>query len=385
MFEPSSISTKPITEWISVDLQECSDLNYSMLHNRRPLFDKFLIRVKKPGTLRDVRLRVSLSTGNETAHYDRLLDVTYPFVDVNQAIHVPLTSSITRSVRESVRTSLFIEVLWGDRLVYRDTKRVRLTPVDQWRDSDDDRKWLPSFIFPRDPAVTRLVDLAQRYVRTLRDDPAAGFDGYQSININQKKTLTAVDLQVQAIWSAIVHEMRLGYINPPPSYSSDLDLQRLRTPWMIERDHSGTCIDLALFFAACLELVDIYPVIFLLEGHAFPGYWRASEYHEEFREARPEGIREIVRATAEATGVFGAQREPWYLGKPTYREIVQFVNAEKLVPIESARLTEYSGFAEAIGAGRENLDTAREFHSMIDIAIAREEQVTPLPILGEQS
>jgi hypothetical protein len=381
---PQSMLAQAISDWIAVELQEHQDLNYSLLHNQRPLFEKFLIRVKKPGTLRGVRVKVSLSTGTETAHYERLLDVTYPFADVNAAIHVPLTSSITRSIRESVRTSLLIEVSWGDQIVYCDTKRVRLTPVDQWRDSDSDRKWLPSFVFPRDPAVTRLVDTAQYYMRTLRDDPAAGFDGYQSVNINQKKTLAAVDLQVQAIWSAIVHEMGLGYINPPPSYSSELDSQRLRTPSMIERDHSGTCIDLALFFAACLELIDIYPVVFLLEGHAFPGYWRASEFHDEFREARPESIREIVRATSNATGVFGAQREPWYLGKPTYREIAQFVNADKLVPIESVRLTEYSGFMEAIGAGRENLDEPREFEAMIDIVIAREEQLTPLPILGEQ-
>jgi hypothetical protein len=45
---------------------------------------------------------------------------------------------------------------------------------------------------------------------------------------------------------------------------ADISDQRLRTPSMIVRDHSGTCVDLALFFAACLELVDIYPVIFLL-------------------------------------------------------------------------------------------------------------------------
>ena len=65
---------------------------------------------------------------------------------------------------------------WGEHVLWRSTIPVRLIPVDQWRDSDDDRKWLPSFVFPRDPAIVRLVDTAQRYVRVLRDDPAAGFD-----------------------------------------------------------------------------------------------------------------------------------------------------------------------------------------------------------------
>jgi hypothetical protein len=372
-------------KWVTVELEAYEDLNYSMLHNQRPLFKSFVIHSLQPRTIRHVRVNVALSTGTESAHFDRTLNVEHPSFDLNPHIHVPLTSSITRSVRESVRTSLFVEVTWGEHVLYRDTKRVRLTPVDQWRDSDSDRKWLPSFVFPRDPAVTQLVDKAQRYVRVLRDDPAAGFDGYQSFDPKRPDSAAEIDLQVQAIWSAIVHELRLGYINPPPGYSSELDCQRLRTPTMIARDHAGTCVDLALFFAACLELVDIYPVIFLLEGHAFPGYWRASDYHDEFIVAHPDEIADVVRAKPQTTGVFGAQTEMWLLGKPTYREIVQLVNAGKLVALETVRLTENCGFSEAVDAGRDNLRVQREFEAMVDIALAREKQVTPLPILGEES
>ena len=154
---------------------------------------------------------------------------------------------------------------------------------------------------------------------------------------------------------------------------------------MIARSHSGTCIDLALFFASCLELVDIYPVVFLLDAHAFPGYWRASDYHQAFTEAHPLGIQDIVRADSTTTSVSGAQGEAWLLGKATYDEIVQYVNAGKLVPLETVRLTENCGFWEAIDAGRDNLRPKREFAAMVDIALARENQVTPLPILGDNS
>lgn len=371
--------------YIHVDVVELKDLNYAMLHNRQPLFERFAIRTLVPGTYRNVHVKVVLSTGTESASFEKTVTVVHPSFDLNPHVHVPLTSEITRSVHESVQTSLFVEVTWGEHVLYRDTKRVRLTPVDQWRDSDNDRKWLPSFIFPRDLAVGRLVDTAQRYVRVLRDNPIAGFDGYQSFDIKHPDTAAEIDLQVQAMWSAIVHEMGLGYINPPPGYSNELDCQRLRTPTMIARDHSGTCIDLALFFAACLELVDIYPVVFLLEGHAFPGYWRASDYHDAFVEARPEGIQEIVRADQNASAIAGSQAAPWLLGKGTYREIVQLVNDGRLVPLETVRLTEMGSFADAIEGGRENLKVQREFEAMIDVAIAREKQVTPLPILGEQS
>jgi hypothetical protein len=380
--DAADIKDPDVGKWVGVEVQMDEDLNYSMLHNQRPLFVHFTLTCRQPRTIRNVRVRVALSAGTENAIYDRTLEIKPPAIDLKRDIHVPLTSSIARSVHESVRTSVFVEVTWGEHVLYRDTMRVRLTPVDQWRDSETDRIWLPSFVFPRDTAVTRLVDAAQRYVRVLRDDPAAGFDGYQSFDPQRSEPALEVDLQVQAIWSAIVHELRLGYINPPPGYSSELDSQRLRTPSMIAADHSGTCVDLALFFAACLELVDIYPVVFLLEGHAFPGYWRSDIYHDEFREARPDRIQDIVRADSKTTGVSGAQGYAWFLSKSTYREIVQLVNSGKLVPLETVRLTENSGFSEAVDAGRDNLRVQREFEAMVDIALAREKQVTPLPMLG---
>jgi hypothetical protein len=382
--DAATVKADELEKWISVKLEPPEELNYSMLHNQCSLFKKFVVHAPHE-SIRNVQVHVSLSAGSESAVYDRTLNIDSPSHDLNIDVHVPLTSSITRSVHESVQTSLFAEVKWGDHVVYRDTKPVRLTPVDQWRDTDTDRKWLPSFIFPRDAAVTHLVDIAQRYVQVVRDDPGAGFDGYQGFEPGRQDSTVEVDLQVQAIWAAIIHEMRLGYINPPPGYSSKLDSQRLRTPTMIARDHSGTCIDLALFLAACLELIDVYPVIFMLNGHAFPGYWRDESYHADFTRAHPGGIENIVRADHFKSEIAGAQTVPWYLGKSTYEEIVQLVNDGKLVPIETVRLTEHTGFYEAVEAGKEALSEKSEFAGMVDVALAREKQVTPLPILGEQS
>jgi hypothetical protein len=122
-------------------------------------------------------------------------------------------------------------------------------------------------------------------------------------------------------------------------------------------------------------------VIFLLKGHAFPGYWRSEKYFDEFRQAHPDLVQPDVRGVSENTSGAIAQRDPWIIDKDSYAEVLQYVNAWKLVPLESVRLTEYSGFWDAVDAGRANLDDKREFHSMVDIALAREKQVTPLPIL----
>jgi hypothetical protein len=372
---------------IAPRIEPVAELNYSLLHNRCALFDHFTLvnasadykNADRLATLGDVDVTVTLSAGAESASYQRRLSLDTTSVDLKELIHVPLTSELMRSVNESINSSLLVEVSWG-KVIYRNSHPVRLLPVDQWRDNDKDGQWLPSFVLPRDPAVAALIDKGQRYVRVLRDDPSAGFDGYQSLDPRAPEPAAEVDRQVQAIWSTIVHELELGYINPPPTYSNAMDSQRLRTPSMVVKDRSGTCIDLALVLAACCELVDVYPVIFLLKDHAFPGYWREDAFQQEFIEIADEfdGATEDPGKTAAP----GAQRVPWWFRDTAYAEIVRQVKLGRLVPIESVWLTEHSGFWAAVDGGRDNLKRRSRFHSMLDIARAREAGVTPLPFGG---
>jgi hypothetical protein len=383
---PTQIPADDAPKIIAPRIEAVEELNYSLLHNRCPLFTHFTLvntsadykNADRLATVADVDVLVTLNAGIESATYQRRLSLDTTSVDLKDTIHVPLTSDLMRSVHESINSSLLVEVSWG-KVIYRNSHLVRLLPVDQWRDNDKDGQWLPSFVLPRDSAVTGLVDTAQRYVRVLRDDPSAGFDGYQSLDPRAADPAAEVDRQVQAIWSTIVHELDLGYINPPPSYSTAMDSQRLRTPSMIVKDRSGTCIDLALLLAACFELVDIYPVIFLLKDHAFPGYWRQDRFQQKFIEISDEFVDEMAPEEQHKTAAPGAQRVPWWFRDTAYAEIVRQVKLGNLVPLESVWLTEHSGFWEAVDGGKDNLKKPSRFHSMLDIARAREAGVTPLP------
>jgi hypothetical protein len=369
--DPDTMTPGDIAATLKVTIDPLVELNYSLLHNHRPLFRQFKITQLKPGNILDLTVVVDLFSGGGSWPFRTAVTMDTNPADLRRKIHVALTSSLARSVREAVNTSLLVEVTWKRHVLWSSTTPVRLLPADQWRDNDSDRVWLPSFVLPRDPAVTRLVDLAQRYVRVLRDDPKLGFDGYQSVDEDREDPSEEVDLQVQAIWAAILHEWRLGYINPPPSYGHGLDSQRLRTPSMVVDQHAGTCIDLSLLFAAALELVDIYPVIFLLQGHAFPGYWRSDAAHQEFVKA--------AGASESGASADESDRTPWIVA--SYAEVTRHVNEGNLVPIETVSLTAYSGFWAAVDEGHENLADPAEFHSMVDILMARQKRVTPLPIV----
>jgi hypothetical protein len=123
--------------------------------------------------------------------------------------------------------------------------------------------------------------------------------------------------------------------------------------------------------------------MFLLNDHAFPGYWRSDAYQEAFIELKDEEPGDTPTEDSQKTKVPGAQPAPWWFRKTAYDEIAKQVRLGRLVPLESVWLTERSGFWDAVDGGKDNLKSRSRFHSMLDIARARDENVTPLPIGGD--
>ena len=372
-------------ERIRVDVKPLPAINYSLLHNRRSLFKTLdIFRRDVTGAIEDIEVSATLYVGEESFPFQ--LTVTMKesenYLPIAERVVVPLTSSVIRTQGESIQSSLYLKVTCDGAVVHADTSRVQLSPVDEWTDTDENRWWLPSFVLPRDPVVARIIDRSQRYLMAMADDPGAGFDGYQSVD-ESAPTVEArygpVDLQVRAIWSALLYDFQLHYVNPPPSYSASN--QRLRTPSDVVRGRRGTCIDLALLLSACLEYVDIYPVVFLLTGHAFPGYWRSDRLHDDYRQVKtvplPESAQpDALRASQRTTERF----EDAYALK-NFLEARALIAEGKVVPLETVWLTTHGAFTDAIDEGRRNLRRANEFDSMIDITLARTAGVTPLPIL----
>jgi hypothetical protein len=356
-------------------------VNYSLLQNNENLFDEFSVRKLLDGTARDVGVELNLFVGGDSFPYRTVFDLNESYVPLAKNIRFPLTSNLLRSLRESVNSVISIKLTWGDRIRYLDTKPVKLLAIDEWMDTPELDAYLPSFVFPRDRAVSKIIDSAQRYLMALNDDSGAGFDGYQGVDPRLKDPFGTVDLQARAIWAALSYDMPLSYINPPPSFTASS--QRLRTPSDVIDGKRGTCVDLALLLAACLEYAGIYPVIFLLSDHAFPGYWRSEEARQDFITLRSKPAittSESRRATADATTP--TPMKPWVF--TNYAEVVQLAREGDIVPVETVWLTQHQGFWDAVDEGMTDLRSKREFSSMIDIQGARSytTPVTPLPILG---
>lgn len=367
---------------ISVTVEPESQITYGLLHNDDALFKSFIVRKLSDHPECDVDVTVTLHTNRDDFPFRITRVMTDPVWDVAPDVRIALTSSLARSLDEVLKTSLFVQVSCERFPVYCRTFPVTLDPVDLWSDTDDSRVFLPSFIFPRDRAVATIIKQAEQFGTALRDDPTAGFDGYQALDASLPNPADHVDKQVQAIWYSLLYKVPASYINPPPTYA--VASQRIRTPSEVVTGGFGTCIDLALTLAACLEAVEIYPVVFLLNDHAFPGYWRTDAAREEFC-ARIEKLTDRSDAPGPALepgapASTGERVRSWSFGPAVLKEIRRAMNAQLLIPVETVGVTGRWRLADAIEEARGYFDDEQRFLVMLDVQTAREERVTPLPL-----
>ncbi|QEG02508.1 hypothetical protein Mal15_66290 [Stieleria maiorica] len=378
-----------IRDLVQVSVRPHKQINYSSLHNGQSVFDQLTLRLNPNDDQRDaitqiddLELEVQLHVGVDSYPFRSRLDLstrTYRY-DLADRVTLPLTGDVFREINERVQTSLFVDLRWHDQVLYRHTHSIWLAPMDQWTLDASQIGWLPSFVQPRDPAVARTIDVAQGYLQCLNDRVGAGFDGYQSYDgfASGLECWAGVDRQVRSIWAALLLGAKLRYINPPPSYADFT--QRLRTPGETIGGGFGTCVDLAIVMASCLEWIEVHPVLFLLHGHVFVGYWKDVSAHRRFLDVVTEDLP-AQTGESELPRDDGSQR--WVSGPKTYAEIKGFVDRGELVPIETVALTTGKGFGAAIDEGRGHFykKRSRAFRAMIDLVSARaDDGVTPLPL-----
>lgn len=369
-------------------------LNYSVLHNSRGgLFKVFTITKIKEGAMDDVEVRIKLDTGLGSpaeCHFFAPLPVEADRQqDLAARVTLPLGSQLLRQRGESMLGTVEISIQCGTIPVFHEFKSIKLLPCDEWRDDVTGRHFLPSFVFPRDPAVREILSAAQPFLRALCDQPTAGFDGYQCGFDSDPGE--AVEWQTRAIWSALQYTMRLDYVNPPPTYTNAS--QRVRTPEEILRAHRGTCIELALLLASCWEHVGIFPLIFLTSGHAFAGYWMSEAARTRFIEGltKPPAHAHTEPEAPSSKAIGGTveikKTEPWMFAEAHHLAAIRDeVRAGRLTPVEATFIPLQRSFADAVTESTRLLDDLRgtqEFDGMIDVQSARERGVTPLAIIAQ--
>lgn len=78
-----------------------------------------------------------------------------------------------------------------------------------------------------------------------------------------------------AIYEAVTN-LSIIYCSPPASF--ELEGQRIRMCDTIFTQKLGTCLDMALLYAECMEAIGLNALIIILKGHAFAGCWLIDQF-----------------------------------------------------------------------------------------------------------
>ena len=120
------------------------------------------------------------------------------------------------------------------------------------------------------PYIISIIKNASTLLENWAGSPS--FTGYQTKNSNN------VRKQAAAIYEALSQE-NIIYSNPPASF--EMIGQKIRLSDAVLTQKIGTCLDLALLYASCLEYIGINPILILTTGHAFLGIWLVEECFPE--------------------------------------------------------------------------------------------------------
>ncbi len=169
-----------------------------------------------------------------------------------------------QNVLEGKDATINVEILDNeqpDKILASTQETVHLQPYLHW-DRAEDPVSLASFMQPSEPLVAKVLG---------RAGELANANGGMMVSYQQALN-TSPFLQAKWIYEALAEE-KIHYYYPPAGF--ECCGQKIRIPGMAlnEKCKQGTCLDLAVLYASCLEAASLNSVVFVVDGHAFAGLW----------------------------------------------------------------------------------------------------------------
>jgi len=269
-------------------------------------------------------------------------------VPAKKDVKIPLENlkinrEFLNKLSETERANLSIEVSQDEISMLKETIAINVHPLEHFGGFQVLPELIAAYVTPNHPYIYHIKRKAIEILET--QGLKTAFEGYQS---NDPERVLQI---MSAIYSAIQNE-EIVYSSLPPGYEETG--QRLRLLNTIQQEKFGNCIDISLLFAACLEAVDLNPILIIVRGHAFIGCWLQDDKFSEvinddktaITKRLSKGIREM--AAVEATSVCKGNNIK---------------------------------FSEALNAGEAQLVQKEEFLLSVDIKRARTLRIRPLPLL----
>lgn len=173
-----------------------------------------------------------------------------------------LNAEYLAGLTEKITGALLFSLCCDDRVLASETVETTVLAFDEWHGLSIYPELLAMFVTPNHPDIAGIITRATEILGEMTGDTS--MDGYQSQDQNR------VLNQAAAIYLAI-KEREIAYVVPPASFESMG--QRVRLCDMVLQQKLGTCLDLTLLYASCLEAVGLHPLLLTVVGHIFTGIW----------------------------------------------------------------------------------------------------------------
>ena len=316
-------------------------INFAMQHNHVPVIQAVVI--DNSGDLDLERVQLSITSEPPlTQPFTRFLEriPAHETVAV-ESIPLRLKAAELAALTERTTVSLRVVLAKGDEVLAETEIAAEMLSYDEWPGIEVLPELLAAFVTPNHPEVARLCAAASGLLGKWTGSPS--LDGYQCQDPNRVKQ------QFAAVYGALQAE-NFVYSIPPASFEQSG--QRIRMCDTMMQQHMGTCLDLTLLYASCLESMGLHPLVVVIDGHAFAGVWLEDVCFPEIVQDDAAALTKRI-----AAGI----------------ETIALVECTMLVAGKNV------DFSVAEGMARHHLADASKFRAVVDISRARAGGIRPLP------
>ena len=326
---------------ITLDCQLLKAVNYAMQQNYVPVIRNLVITNKSSAVLKDISVRISFDPAFAQV-FEARIDLLNPDMPVEiSPVKINLSTDFLFSLTEKIAGNVKLTVTSEGKEIHSETRPIELLSYNQSVGLLSFPELISAFVTPNHPLVTDVIRKGGEYLAKWDGDPS--FTAYQRRNPN------AVKAQMAAIYAAL-REREIAYCVPPASYENSG--QRVRLPDMVLTEKLGTCLDLSVLYASCLEAAGLNPVIIFTDCHAFCGCWLEEQ---SFSECVTDDVIAVTKRIADG------------IDELCLVECTAFTSGKNV------------SFDESGAVAAANLNTPGDNFSIIDIRRCRGSRIRPIP------
>lgn len=316
-------------------------INFAFQQNYVPIVKKLIIKSISEKDIYDVDIVITTEPNfayEWTMKIDKIPACQAVELDT---INIKLSSNFLYGLTEKMVGTIFINIKKDEEMLLNINENIEILAYDQWSGLLVMPEIITAFITPNHSKITEIIIKSKKILEKWCGNPS--FTGYQSNNPN------VIKMQMAAIYAALQSE-NISYCMPPASFE-DFG-QRVRLVDQALQQKLGTCLDLSLLYASCLEAVGLNTMIIFTKGHAFIGCWLENQC---FSECVQEDVSLLTKRIAEG------------INEICLVECTCFVAGRNVK------------FDDAVKAGENNL-IEKEFYLLVDVKRTRGSGITPIPL-----